>query len=317
MTQPIRTILAAVADLEPPFDVMPQAIQLAERTGATLHLVHAFDLPDSAWDIYARIGYPDATALRRHAETLCVKMEERVRTLANRDRIHCHATSGSPQAVVAAYARKVRPDVVIIGATRHGRIGQAILGTTAQRVLRASPVPVLVLRGTLAERPPRILMTTDLSPFSEEIHERGLDTVDALFGEVGELRSVLVVPFGTELPPPLNSERLREAAEREVHRFLSERRPRAAPCQGVVRLGDPASGIITECRAWKPDILVLGTHGRHGAERWVLGSVAEATLRAAGVNVLVVPAAHPPAGERAEVHDSSDDFLETDKSTFG
>jgi nucleotide-binding universal stress UspA family protein len=307
----IKTIVAAVADLEPPCDVMPQAIELAERTGATLHLGHAFDLPDTTWDIYARIGYPDEASLRRHESRLREQMEECARTFSTREHIHCHVVAGSPQAMVANLVRKEHAELVIIGATRRGRLGQVLLGTTAQRVLRAAEVPVLVLRDDLPPRSPRTLMTTDLSAFSEHIHERGLDTVEALFGEAGELRSVIVVPFGTELPPPLNSERLQEAAQREVDGFLARRRPRANPCYGVVRLGDPASGIITEARTWAHDLLVLGTHGRRRADRWVLGSVAEATLRGVEVNVLVIPALKVPATIAADGSAWTDGQLES------
>jgi nucleotide-binding universal stress UspA family protein len=290
MIYPVRTILAAVADLEAPYDVLGPAIDLAESTGATLHLVHAFDLPELTWDIYARIGYPDAGTLHEHADRLRERMEERVRALTTRDRVHCHAISGSPAAAVRSVARREQPDLIVIGATRHGRVGQAILGTTAQRVLRAARVPVLVLRGPLPARLQRVLLTTDLSPFSAGIHELGLDVVESVFGRDAELRSLLVVPYGTELPPPMRSDRLQAAAQHEVDEFLKARRERERSCTGVVRLGDPASGITTECRSWKPDLLVLGTHGRHGPERWVLGSVAEAALRGATTSVLVIPA---------------------------
>jgi universal stress protein E len=210
-----------------------------------------------------------------------------------RDRIHCHALCGSPQAAVQAVVAREKPDLVVIGATRHGRIGQAILGTTAQRVLRAARVPVLVLRGTLPARLKRVLLTTDLSRFSAGIHEQGLDVVESLFGDPEEIRSLLVLPYGTEFVPVLSPGRLRESGGAEIARFLAERRPRTRECEGVVRLGEPASGIEAECHAWKPDLLVLGTHGRSTAERWVLGSVAEAALRSSGINVLVLPARGP------------------------
>ncbi len=91
-------------------------------------------------------------------------------------------------------------------------------------------------------------------------------------------------------PKVLSPERLSESGGAEVTRFLADRRPRWRDVEGVVRLGEPAVGIEAESHSWEPDLLVLGTHGRTTMERWVLGSVAEATLRSIGVNVLVVPA---------------------------
>jgi nucleotide-binding universal stress UspA family protein len=293
MIYPVRTILAAIADLDPPYDVLPSAIELADRTGAELHVVHAFDLPDLTWDIYARIGYPAAETLHRHAEQIRQKMEQRVRSLTLSERVHCHAVSGSPASAVRALATRVEPDLIVIGATRHSFIGRAVLGTTAQRVLRAAHVPVLVLRGPLPARLERVLLTTDLSAFSAGIHEAALDVIESVFDGEPAFRSVLAVPFGTELPPPLRSDLLQEAATREIHRFLGERRERAAPVEGVIRLGDPSSCIVTEAQAWQPDLIVVGTHGRHGPEKWVLGSVAESVLRSAASAVLVIPASVP------------------------
>ena len=52
--------------------------------------------------------------------------------------------------------------------------------------------------------------------------------------------------------------------------------------------------IVANARKWRADLIVMGTHGRSGFERWVLGSVTEKVLRKAPCPVLTVP---PPAGE--------------------
>jgi nucleotide-binding universal stress UspA family protein len=73
----------------------------------------------------------------------------------------------------------------------------------------------------------------------------------------------------------------------------------AEPAQAVgvpVRFGVYEGGVVAEildrARAWPADMLVMGTHGRGGFERWVLGSVTEKVLRKAPCPVLTVP---PPA----------------------
>jgi nucleotide-binding universal stress UspA family protein len=74
----------------------------------------------------------------------------------------------------------------------------------------------------------------------------------------------------------------------------------AAPARAVgvsVRFGVYEGRVVAEilgrARAWPADLLVMGTHGRGGFERWVLGSVTEKVLRKAPCPVLTVP---PPAG---------------------
>jgi nucleotide-binding universal stress UspA family protein len=51
---------------------------------------------------------------------------------------------------------------------------------------------------------------------------------------------------------------------------------------------DPRHGIVDEARAWKADLIVIGSHGRHGLDRLLLGSVAEGVLRHAPCSVEVV-----------------------------
>jgi nucleotide-binding universal stress UspA family protein len=52
-------------------------------------------------------------------------------------------------------------------------------------------------------------------------------------------------------------------------------------------LGDPREGILAHATDWEADLIVLGSHGRTGFKRWVLGSVAEAVVRHAPCSVEV------------------------------
>jgi nucleotide-binding universal stress UspA family protein len=160
-------------------------------------------------------------------------------------------------------------------------------------------VPVLVARRDGAELPRRVLLTTDLSELSAAVHETALDTVEGLFpGRALELRSLAVVFHGM-LPPPLTVGTLAHQAQTELAAFLSARRPRGARMEPAMRIGRPADEIAAEAAEWDADLLVLGTHARHGVERFLAGSVAETALTAAGCNVLVVP----PSAATVEAHD--------------
>ena len=65
-----------------------------------------------------------------------------------------------------------------------------------------------------------------------------------------------------------------------------------------LREGDPAAEILSEASATGCDLIALGTHGRTGLDRLLMGSVAEAVLHSAGCMVLAVkvpPEAHAPS----------------------
>lgn len=256
-----------------------------------LHLVHAFELPDVAWDAYARFGMIDNPIADDHAAGVARRFESLVRPVTTSSSVRCHAVPGPAPVVIRETALGEEADLIVVGPTRHGRLARAILGTTAQRVLRAAPTPVLVLRGALARRPERVLITTDLSAFSAGIHEAGLDVLESLFDRASlDIRSLLVISYDMQLPPPLRRDMMGEVAEGRLTEFLEGRRRRGYPVEGLVRFGDPVREIVAEVARSSPDLLVMGTHGRPTSKRWVLGSVAEATLRNVDANVLVVPA---------------------------
>jgi nucleotide-binding universal stress UspA family protein len=59
----------------------------------------------------------------------------------------------------------------------------------------------------------------------------------------------------------------------------------------LIVTGDPAAAIMREAAAKQVQLIILGTHGRRGVTRFLMGSVAERVLREAPCAVLVVPAA--------------------------
>jgi len=197
--------------------------------------------------------------------------------------------------VLCDSADELGADVLVVGATRSGSFLRSLLGTTAERVVRGSHVPVLVLREPLRRPIDQVLLTGDLSDFSVGVHERGLRVVDGLFpGNEARLRSLLVVWHDLAFPSPVGHDDLRELAESELKQFLASHISDARPVEGRVRVGNPATEITAEASTWPADLLILGTHGRTGSSRFLLGSVAEKTIRGSQGNVLVIPSAPVP-----------------------
>ncbi len=77
--------------------------------------------------------------------------------------------------------------------------------------------------------------------------------------------------------------------EEDLRRFVSAAGREQRSAEVVVREGDPADEILAQAGDSHVDLIVLGTHGRRGFERWSLGSVADRVARRADRSVLVVP----------------------------
>lgn len=303
MTNPIRTIVAGIAQPAGNDPTLVAAAELARWTGARLHLVQAFTVPP----VFSppELGYMRSDWALQYAERMRAGLEAAAHRLPGGESAVAHAVGGPAAPAILETAEAEGADLVVVGAARPDRLGGWFLGTTAQRVLRGAAAPVLVIRRPLHHPLERVLLTSDLSEMSAAVHEAGLATAAAVFGEPAALRSLLVLslPLSASILPP---EVLENAALDGLETFLRARRRHPRPVEPVVRTGAPAEEIAAEAEEWPADLLVVGTHASEWAARLVLGSVAEAALRDAPCNVLAVPPralalAHAPVPRAAAV----------------
>lgn len=285
MPGPLRTLVAGIAEVQTRDPLLTPALELAARLGAKLVLVHAFRAPARVLQAHAHAGLGREAALRHYAAGLREMLEADLHEGGGPPaaQVEIRVREGDAPQVLMQETRSGGADLLLVGASRHATVVRTLLGTsTSARVLRAARLPVLVLRGASYRPLERVLVATDLSRSSAQAHRAGLEVVAALPGGAeAEVRSVFVAPE----PELVEHERA------ELDHFLAELPPRHHPVEPRVRVGLPTAGIVAEAAEWGAGLLVLGTHGRTGAARLLLGSVAEATLRAAPCSVLVIPTA--------------------------
>jgi nucleotide-binding universal stress UspA family protein len=77
-------------------------------------------------------------------------------------------------------------------------------------------------------------------------------------------------------------------AEQVTRRAAEALRNTGALTETIVRDGDPRSAIVDEASEWGADLIVVGSHGRTGLTRWLLGSVAQSIVGHAPCSVEVV-----------------------------
>jgi nucleotide-binding universal stress UspA family protein len=312
MDSGIRTIVVGVSEmhrddpkLAPPGEdpVLGPAIALADRLGAHLHVVKVFARANGVLGAYKHALQNEASARQQRAEVER-GLWAQVRRFPNIGRVRCHALEGRADIQLCAFAEEVGADLLMVGATRRGRLWQNMLGSTAERVIQRASVPVLVVRRPFDRPVRRVLLTTDLSDLGPAHYEIGMDLVERVFGdEPLDVRSLLVCWYDSETAARVSRALMRNAAEARLEAFLEEREGRRHPVSPRVRIGNPSTEILHEIGEWKADLVVVGTHGRWGASPWLLGSTAGATLRGSSCNALVIPtmyAASSRRGRRAE-----------------
>jgi nucleotide-binding universal stress UspA family protein len=138
----------------------------------------------------------------------------------------------------------------------------------------------------------RILVAVESSPIAARAVDVGIGLARSLKAEVALIR-VTEPPVAYGVDAGISTNELMAQASREDQRLLAgvrERLSLPASVQEFLPAGDPATEIVKAAREWPADVIVLGSHGRAGVSRVLLGSVAEAVTRHAPCPVLVVRA---------------------------
>lgn len=134
----------------------------------------------------------------------------------------------------------------------------------------------------------RVLVAIDLSPASEGLVQFAADLVRRLGGDLTAVHVYSTTDAASALEESgLPLDRFLERLHGAVTSLL--RRAEAAVAQVHVVHGDPVEAILDRASHDQADLIVMGTHGRSGLSRLLVGSVAEGVLRRAACPVVVIP----------------------------
>jgi len=136
----------------------------------------------------------------------------------------------------------------------------------------------------------KILIPTDGSRASFEGAERGLELAEELGAEVVALSVVEEALVEDKIygSPPAEPERVRDLAQDSVEDLAERADERSLRVERAVREGEPSKEIVEQAADSEADLIVIGTHGRGGFERALLGSVADKVVRTSHIPVLTV-----------------------------
>ena len=301
----IKTILVPLDGSEVAEQGLAAACRIAIEAGATLHLVRA--LPYSALEEGVRLQeVHDLHEARAYLDRVKRDLERQGMTVTN-EVLPCEPVRAI---LFAAEAH----DADLISLATHGRSGiqHALLGSVAEAVLRQSTTPVLLIRASAHAAPQaadpyrRILVPLDGTAFAET----ALSYLQAQ--AIGRAASLLllqaILPASQPFMPDVTGyavPRAFELAERETHdrrvegetylEALGTDHLAAGTWHARAVIGDAAEAILDEAGRGGTDLIALATHGRHGWDRLLHGSVTRHLLHRTPVPMLILPGAAAPA----------------------
>jgi nucleotide-binding universal stress UspA family protein len=264
---------------------------LARLYGAAIDLVTVVEPPP----LYARVITPVQASIatpEKAAEEAREKLEQIAAELEGQT-VSCVARIGSAFAELITHCREHGTDLLVIGVrSDDSGLRRLVLGSTAERVLRKAPIPVLAVKKRLPPRPEVVLAPTDFSPMSRPaLHEaavlarhwgarlillHAIEPITQVYGWGADLVGSEVFLFEPE------------AIEPEWQSLLSEVDLNNVRWEQRTEQGLAANTICRVAADEKAELIVIATHGRTALSHALLGSVAEAVLRQAPCSVLSV-----------------------------
>ncbi len=226
--------------------------------------------------------------LRQEGNALLSKMaQELPKDFGPAQQVH---QIGSPAEVILETAQSAQPDMIMLGARGIGRMKELMLGSVSHRTVLQAPCSTFIMKGSLP------LLQRILLPLEgEEDAQLALQFLATHpFRESVEIQLMKVWPQ-PQTPWPITLEQsnvLEEHAlayaQDELDALAKKVGTIGYPATSYVGLGDPSYAIIEQQRANQADIIMMGSHGRRGLSRFLLGSVSHSVLHEATCPVLII-----------------------------
>ena len=280
-------ILLATDGSEDAVRATEAASDLAQRSGAELHVVHVWhDVPGFAHDFVKR-------ELKKQGQEILDEQVEKIRA-AGVEITQAHLRGGRTSNEVIKLTKEIDAGLLIVGSRGLGTVQRILMGSQSEEIVHHAQVPVLVLRAAEGLWPPkRIVVGED---FSDDARKAG--DLAASIGRLYDSEGLLLYshPDLPEVPPGETRSAVREMVDMRDRdeRMLHERAAELETVLGSrpeVRVADgyPANVLLEASQEEWPSLVVVGSRGLAGIMRTRLGSVSTKVVTASRGPVLVCP----------------------------
>jgi nucleotide-binding universal stress UspA family protein len=247
-----------------------------------LTLLHALNVPRPAYpmmlpEVAEEIYKTLEQSMREDGERLLNRVQSLLPLHAGPSTKHLRM--GSPAEEIVSMAEEQKVDLIVMGARGLGPIKERLLGSVSHRILTLAHCATLIVNGPVKAMKQILLPLQGPSDTESAIRFLQLKP----FHDAVELTLLTVLP-STEPPWPGNADAAAastEILEKQAGYLegVAERlRAIGYQAHGVVVVGTPSTMILQEAATLRSDLILMGTSGRQGITRFVLGSVSHAVL---------------------------------------
>ncbi len=296
---PLRTILVGTDLSYAGHSALKATDHLVPSQRGKVHVVHVVPLQD-AWLPQRDDRTPGGdqapgheSDVSRHRARLVQHVED-----AKLDHLepHLHLHVGRPFEAINATAKETGADLIVLGRHRPRRAFDGLLGSTAERVVRTSEIPSLLVNRAIEAPPRRIVVATDLSPHAKRVVQVAVAWASQWAAERGSQEAPTEHRVRVELVSIADFAR---AGYRPLGRAEALQRQKEAASEAAgdaVEVGARVAsyplapeGIHKVTAELGTDLVFMGTHGYGPVLRNLFGSVTSEVIRTLPLPVVVVP----------------------------
>ncbi len=279
---------------------LPYAMAFAKTLKARLVIAVVYDPMHVMIEMLPELGlFPDVFPASFPPREKLEKALEPLADQARAEGIPTKTTVKDGRAYVSLIhlAQELKAGMLIMGTRGLTGMDRALIGSTAEQVVRMAPCPVLTVRGPGREQRElrrtsieSIVVPVDFSAFSREAVECILPIAAAFkakvhFVHAEERHFYGIGPLGFTT---------RAEARQQVRRYLSDQMAelvlmclkRGLEATSAIRDGRPEEQIVAVAEETHADLIAMATHGRTGLSHALIGSIAEKVVRSASCAVL-------------------------------
>jgi nucleotide-binding universal stress UspA family protein len=266
---------------------LDRAASLANAWQATITAVHALEQADNFYTASLERQLPSW----RRPPDAARAMEDQLRhdMMQAAERVSAIVERGEPTDVILGVAKAKGCDLIVTGIARDEMLGRFGLGTTVDRLVRRSPIPVLLAKSRVRSDYRHVVVATDLSECS--LHALHAATRFFPDQKMSLLHAFRPPMSGITSDAARSEEEHRAVAVADCARFLAGANVPDTRKQGIgllVEPGHPAQLIHDYVRTRGVDLVVLGTRGRNALVDILLGSTAKDILSSLPCDALVI-----------------------------
>jgi nucleotide-binding universal stress UspA family protein len=240
-------------------------LELARTCGSQVHVVQVLEVVPE---------YQAAEEVQKNMEAIqdaAGKMEVSICPVVPRSQV--------PHAAISSEAEKIRPDLIVMGRRGKTALARFLMGSVTAQVIGSSPGNVMVVPLGASVGFQRLLVALDGSPYSESALKLAL-TMAKQAGS--QLISVVVAPSKGDVT----------GAKTIIHEMLTSAKRAGMPLKRVKGLTPrgvaPDEGIVQEAIKYEVDLILMGSYGRTGLKKLLMGSTTEKVIGGAPCPVLIV-----------------------------